>query len=144
MKPGCYLEIKEGQEPHEKCVLDIKNGPMCAHADVIDRKEQCEYWKISPRKGKTNRGFNFYTFLDRYDEMCSIQESSLATEPALWIGIHDATPKILASKTPEGGTGWVNYDIPEDVFISTRMHITIPEAKFIIKVLQQFIETGGL
>lgn len=72
----------------------------------------------------TNRGFEILNFKDYYDELCDIQRSSLATTDAIWLGTHGANPKILASKTPEGGTGWVEYSLSDDVFISHRMHLT--------------------
>lgn len=75
-------------------------------------------------KSYTNRGFELLKFYDRYDELCDIQRSSLATEDAIWLGIHNPNPKIMASKTPKGGIGWVEYPIPDDVLISTRMHLT--------------------
>lgn len=30
----------------------------------------------------------------------------------------------MASKTEKGGTGWVDYEISDDVLISHRMHLT--------------------
>lgn len=75
-------------------------------------------------KSYTNRGFELLQFYDRYDELCDIQRSSLATEDAIWLGIHNPNPRIMASKTTQGGVGWVEYPIPDDVLISTRMHLT--------------------
>ena len=72
----------------------------------------------------TDRGFEILNFKDYYDELCDIQRSSLATTDAIWLGTHSVNPKILASKTPEGGTGWVKYPLPNDVLISHRMHLT--------------------
>ena len=75
-------------------------------------------------KSYTNRGFELLNFYDRYDELCDIQRSSLATEDAIWLGVHNPNPRIMASKTPEGGTGWVDYPLSEDVLINHRMHLT--------------------
>lgn len=75
-------------------------------------------------KSYTARGFELLTFKDRYDELCDIQRSSLAFEDAIWLGTHSANPKIMASKTPQGGTGWVDYPLSKDVLISHRMHLT--------------------
>jgi hypothetical protein len=93
---------------------------------------------------KTNRGFDLITFQDRYDSQCSIQKSSLATEDCIWLGIDDPDPKIMASKTIQGGTGWVKYEIPDDVLINTRMHLTRKQAKELVEVLNVFIKTGDL
>ena len=79
-------------------------------------------------KSKTNRGFGLVQFLDDYDELCDIQISSSAEASKIWLGIHNVSPKILASKTEQGGTGWVEYPIPSDVFISSRMHLTRKQA----------------
>lgn len=76
------------------------------------------------KKSYTLRGFELLTFHDRYDALCDIQRSSLATEDAIWLGTHSPEPKIMASKTPEGGTGWVEYPLSEDVLINHRMHLT--------------------
>lgn len=35
----------------------------------------------------TSRGFAVGWFVDRHDAVCSIQESSLASESAIWLGI---------------------------------------------------------
>ena len=92
----------------------------------------------------TYRGFKLIKFNDLYDKVCNIQESSLATDDAIWIGVQDAEPKIMASKTPQGGTGWVKYDIPDDVLLSTRMHLNREQVKQIIPILQQFVDTGEI
>lgn len=95
-------------------------------------------------KKHTNRGFGYYEFNDRYGEKCSLQSSSLATESAIWFGIDDANPQILASKVQEGGTGWVKYPIPKDVLLSTRMHLTQDQVKDLLPILTKFAETGEL
>ncbi|WP_028987547.1 hypothetical protein [Thermicanus aegyptius] len=95
-------------------------------------------------KSVTNRGFTIISFTDLYGVKCSLQKSSLATEDAIWLGVDDADPKIMASKTPQGGTGWVRYDIPDDVMLYTRMHLTRKQAKELVNALNVFIETGDL
>lgn len=96
------------------------------------------------RKGYTNRGFGNIEFKDRYGAECSIQKSSLAEEDAIWFGVNYADPKIMASQTKEGGTGWVAYDIPKDVLLTTRMHLTQDQVKELLPILQTFAETGEL
>ncbi len=73
-------------------------------------------------KNKTNRGFKLVQFYDSYDELCDIQESSNII-PHIWLGTHSANPKILANKVKPDGTGWVDYEIPNGVLISHRMHL---------------------
>ena len=94
---------------------------------------------------RTARGFAVAKFADAYGHGCSIQKSSLATDDAIWFGIDDAAPKILASKAgvtnPETGemTGWVPYPIPEDVLLTTRMHLTRENVAALLPILQSRI-----
>ncbi len=96
----------------------------------------------SIEKKKTERGFQYYQFADRNGHKCSLQLSSLATESAVWFGIDDAEPQIMASKTKEGGNGWVKYDIPKDVLLNTRMHLTQEQVKTLLPILAHFAKTG--
>lgn len=99
---------------------------------------------------KTARGFANITFVDRYDKECSIQKSSLATEDAIWVGVSDATPVILATNARRLGiptkerTGWVPYPIPDEVLLSTSMHLTREQVATILPILQHFVDTGEL
>lgn len=87
-------------------------------------------------RAKTDGGFILIQFKDDYNELCDIQRSSSAEESKIWLGIHKLNPMILASKTKQGGTGWVNYLIPDDVFISSRMHLTRRQSvSLVIKLL---------
>lgn len=90
----------------------------------------------------TDRGFSYIEFEDHYGSGCSLQKSSLATEDAIWLGIDDPNPQIMASKIIDGATGWAKYPIPEDVLITTRMHLTIKQVEALIPILQNFLETG--
>lgn len=93
---------------------------------------------------KTHRGFSLYKFTDFYGVQCSIQKSSLATDDAIWIGVDNADPKIMASKVMENGTGWVKYPIPEDVLLTTRMHLKREQIVEMLPILQKFVETGEI
>jgi len=101
-------------------------------------------------KGKTNRGFDIITFTDQYGEGCSLQKSSLASEDAIWLGIDDPSPKIMASQASLHGVdtdttvGWVEYPIPKEVLISTRMHLTRKQVAELLPFLQRFVDTGEL
>lgn len=70
------------------------------------------------------RGFVAYTFRDIYDAEASIQESSLATEDAIWLGLDAGTHK--------------------DGLCMARMHLSRPMAKWLIKQLQFFVKHGWL
>jgi len=92
----------------------------------------------------TCRGFRLIKFKDLYEAECSIQKSSLATDDAIWVGVTDANPQIMASKTKEGGTGWVKYHIPDDVLLTTRMHMNRQQVKDILPILKKFVRTGQI
>jgi hypothetical protein len=102
------------------------------------------------RRTKTNRGFAIRHFTDRYGLPCSIQQSSLAFEDAIWFGVDDAQPKIMARDAASVGvqteerTGWVDYPIPDAVQLHTRMHLTRAQVKKLLPVLHQFVDTGNI
>lgn len=91
------------------------------------------------KKIKTQRGFAGIEFNDRYEAKCLIQKSSLATEDAIWFGVDDADPKILIP-----GSGWQPFEIPKEVLITTRMHLTQKQVKKLLPILQKFVETGEI
>lgn len=101
-------------------------------------------------EGVTGRGFALKTFTDRYGIKCSLQKSSLATEDAIWFGVDDPEPKIMAVDAPKYGiateetTGWVPCPIPDAVLMSTRMHLTREQVAELLPHLQRFVETGEL
>ena len=100
--------------------------------------------------GTTNRGFGIIQFNDRYGVRCSIQKSSLATEDAIWFGCDELDPKIMASQASRFGvnthqtTGWVEYPIPSEVSVNTRMHLTQEQVIELLPLLQKFAETGEI
>jgi len=93
------------------------------------------------KKDKTERGFGIYEFTDRYGAECSLQASSLATESAIWLGVNDPNPQIMASEVMEDGVGWVKYPIHPSVQMTTRMHLTVDHVKKLLPILQKFVET---
>lgn len=95
---------------------------------------------------KTPRGFQQLVFTDRNGQECSLQESSLATEEAIWLGINDANPIIMASKvsSEDDCSGWVKYPIHPDVLLHTRMHLTRKQVQELLPHLVKFAETGEL
>ena len=95
-------------------------------------------------KRYTPRGFALIEFSDRKQNECSIQKSSLATEDAIWMGINNANPQIMASSVVEGGVGWVSYPLPEGVNLTTRMELTQEQVRELLPILEHFIETGEL
>lgn len=106
------------------------------------------------RVAKTHRGFEIIEFKDRYDATCSLQMSSLAeyTEPgisAVWLGIDDAKPQVLWHKAAALGvkttktSGWVPYPIPEDVSLTTRMHLDRKQVEALVGHLNRWLENGS-
>lgn len=88
----------------------------------------------------TKRGFKYITFKDVYGEKCSIQDSSLATESAVWIGIDKPTLKTLVRDV-----GWVTIPLHKEVSIfGNRMHLTQKQVKELLPILQRFVDTGTI
>jgi hypothetical protein len=89
---------------------------------------------------RTSRGFYRGDFQDGNGVECSIQESSAAEEPYLWLGCNDPN----AMQFPGDSTGWHPYTLPENVQCTTRMHLTQEQAAALIPLLQRFVERGDL
>lgn len=107
----------------------------------------------------TGRGFQLVEFTDDYDAKCSIQISSACPcdekdkHGWIWLGIDDAKPQIMKSQAkkygftlPEGQevSGWMPYPIPEDVLLSTRMHMNKDHVIDLVNRLQHWLDTGNV
>lgn len=88
---------------------------------------------------KTNRGFDIVNFTDHYGVECSLQQSSLATEEAVWLGCNDADPKIMVH-----GLGWYPIQLPNGYTANTRMHLTRDQVAELLPHLNKFVETGEI
>lgn len=88
--------------------------------------------------GATNRGFTLIEFEDRNGIACSLQDSSIATEPCIWLGSLDADPQIM------GANGWEEYRIPAGVLLHTRMHLGVEAVRSLLPMLQHFVAHGSL
>ena len=91
------------------------------------------------RMTKTERGFRITKFKDKYGGVCSIQESSLATDACIWFGVSDPEVKVLIP-----GTGWTNVPLPEGTSIHSRMHLDRKMVKNLLPLLRYFVRTGYL
>lgn len=87
-------------------------------------------------------------FYNEYNEDASEEEQG-AYRYMLWLGVDDVTPKIMASDAirlglPNYGetTGWVEYKLPEEVLLSSRMHLTVAQVKALIADLQRWVEAN--
>lgn len=105
---------------------------------------------MSIERKDTSRGFGRYQFTDSYGVPCSLQKSSLALEDAIWFGVDDAQPQVMAREAGLIGvrtresTGWVPFPIPEQVLLHTRMHLAREQVQELLPILQHFAETGEL
>ncbi len=72
----------------------------------------------------TPRGFLRGDFEDRYGQKCSIQESSLATEEAIWLGVD---VNLKGEEVEQG-----------------RMHLTRQQIKDLLPILRYFARNGSL
>lgn len=90
-------------------------------------------------------------FKDHYGVPCSLQASSLAIyckpgTSAVWLGCDDAQPKIMASDAARLGIktdapcGWIPYPIPDEVLLSTRMHLNREQVAGLIAHLQSWLD----
>jgi hypothetical protein len=101
---------------------------------------------------KTHRNFDHGSMVDCYGKKISIQDSSSASEPRIWLGLEDYPIEVLTDK------GWKEYPV-EDLLpdnavsygngdkhfnIANRMHINKEHAKTLVKLLQRFIRTGSI
>jgi hypothetical protein len=73
----------------------------------------------------TLRGFARAEFDDLYGSKCSIQESSLADQHAIWLGVHEPSPQYQEKK-------------------SSRMHLNQEQAAQLLPLIERFVKTGGL
>lgn len=88
---------------------------------------------------RTARGFAVARFVDRNGVECSVQDSSLAREPALWLGTDHVTPQVLVP-----GEGWRAVPIPADAVVAARMHLTRAQVAALLPLLTRFLETGSI
>ncbi len=97
---------------------------------------------------KTQRGFDFTEFKDRYNISCSLQKSSIATEDCIWFGVDKpevkALAKILHPERADELNGWLNIPLPEGTEMFGLMHLNLYMVKELFPHLIKFAETGDL
>lgn len=102
------------------------------------------------RIGKTQRGFDIAKFIDVNGHTCSIQKSSVATDALIWLGVDTPNPQVLHTDAKRLGIetdateGWIPYPLPDEVHVSTRMHLNRQQVAYLIPALQRFVDTGEL
>lgn len=75
---------------------------------------------------KNSRHFKYVSFEDLNGSKCSVQESSLATDNAIWLGVDSPSSEYRIEKA------------------SVRMHLNQKQVKKLIPFLQKFVETGWI
>lgn len=104
---------------------------------------------------KTSRGFEVIKFKDRDGDECKLQVSSLADyeKPgisAVILGLMKADPKVMARDAHKLGivtvedVGWIDYPVPEEVLISTTVHLDREQVESLIHHLQAWLMTDTL
>lgn len=93
---------------------------MTDFEDEIDESNDLKDME-EPERKHTNRGFQLIEFNDRYNNPCSLQQSSLADyvipgTSAVWLGVN----------TEDG----------------TRMHLDVAQVKWLVKELQYWLDEG--
>lgn len=89
-------------------------------------------------RGFTRRGFACFGFTDRNGHGCSVQDSSIATEACLWLGVDQPYVKVM------GPNGWADVPLPPGVSIYGRMHLTQEQVRELLPILERFAETGSI
>jgi len=82
---------------------------------------------------RTLRGFVNADFTDLYGSECSIQDSLLATDDAIWLGVDHINAKEWSTI--------VGVD-PEK--IPARMHLSREMVAELLPILQRFVDTGSI
>lgn len=105
------------------------------------------------------RGFPIVGFTDAYGHKSSIQASSAIGDyedsfdrpgsSYIWLGLDDVKAQVMAVNAAKVGVtttetnGWVDYPIPEDVSIWTRMHLNREQVAGLIVRLHQWLAQGN-
>lgn len=89
---------------------------------------------------QTERGFDYSEFTDSYGEKCSLQMSSSAMEPKIWLGIDKPSLTVFEENMGK----YVNTPMPKTFMVSSRMHLTMDMVKQLLPALQRFAETGEI
>lgn len=93
---------------------------------------------------KNERGFKYLKFKDCGYSDCSIQESSSAMEPRIWLGFNKITPMLFLPDVSDTQTGLIKYPLPPEVQINGRMELNQDMVKELLPLLTYFAENGCL
>lgn len=90
---------------------------------------------------RNQRGFENGKFKDSYDNECSIQKSSLATEDCIWLGIDK--PKLTVFENENMGK-YIETVLPKTWMVHSKMHLSREQVAELLPMLQKFVDTGEL
>lgn len=122
---GKHVWKKTRVNPHRMEPRQMEQADMFVRA--IHRKTERDQEPKTISVKANERGFLSGEFLDLNGIRCSIQRSSLATDNAIWLGVHPAP-----DEHERRGYG------------PTRMHLNRQHITALLPLLQHFAETGEL
>lgn len=147
------VETRDGERAR---ILDELRA---AAGDIPAYDEDIEDTVVIPaplgKEERTGRGFQRISFKDHYDEPCYLQQSSIAllAQPgagAVWLGLDGVKAMVMCSKAREVGlsptsdVGWMPFPIPEQVQVTTQMHLDRGQVLSLVTTLQGWLATGYL
>lgn len=88
----------------------------------------------------TIRGFKRVTFIDSYNHVCSIQESSSFVD-SIWLGIDN--PELTVFENNDKGK-YITTCLPPNWSVNSRMHLDKEQVSALIPLLQNFVDKGGI
>lgn len=100
-------------------------------------------------KIETEKGFTYISFIDNSGNKCSISDDESGNE-LIHFGIDEPKPKILARSAEKFGVktdktiGWIDYKLPIEVMVNTRMKLTVNQVRELLPILQRFAAKGEL
>ena len=91
-------------------------------------------------KTYTHRGFAVFGFTDGNGEKASVQQSSAAEAPHVWLGVDELKLRRFVP-----GQSWSDCPLPEgDIQGNERLHLTRENVQDLIPILQRFVDTGDI
>jgi hypothetical protein len=94
-------------------------------------------------KKDTERGFACYYSQDNNGQEFTLQKSSSAIEDKIWLGIVE--PKVFEREWDDEFPGRArDYEMPDNLDIHSRMHLTREQVRDMLPLLQHFVDTGEL
>ena len=106
----------------------MKEKQMLIKIDTTEEDSESDLKVLN--KEPTVRGFSKLEFEDHYGQICSLQNSSLASEGAVWFGVGNTGSRL------DGPNGQRNEEV------GARMHLTRKQIESLMPYLKVFVELG--